>query len=53
MSKQQRKRPYQKPEVRQIPLKPEEAVLGACKSTNHAGPGRPLCSNLACHGIGS
>lgn len=38
------KKPYTKPEVKQVSLKPEEAVLGGCKtastvnSANHPGP---------------
>jgi hypothetical protein len=39
-----KKKPYTKPEVKQVSLKPEEAVLGGCKtastvnSMNHPGP---------------
>jgi hypothetical protein len=29
---------YSKPEIRLVPLRPEEAVLGACKSTGIIGP---------------
>jgi hypothetical protein len=32
------KKPYVKPEVRKVILKPEEAVLGACKTTSKSGP---------------
>jgi hypothetical protein len=38
------KKPYTKPEVKQVSLKPEEAVLGGCKtastqnSANHPAP---------------
>jgi hypothetical protein len=35
----QKRRPYKKPEFVQVPLKPDEAVLGGCKSSTHAGPG--------------
>ena len=48
------KRAYQKPELTQVELKPEEAVLGACKLSGTAGPGHtkgqggctavPICS---------
>jgi hypothetical protein len=31
------KKPYQKPTVTQIPLKPEEAVLTACKAAPGSG----------------
>jgi hypothetical protein len=32
------KKPYSKPAVRQIPLRPEEAVLGYCKTASGFGP---------------
>lgn len=46
------KKPYEKPSVRAIPLRPDEAVLAVCKSSNHSGPGGgancnpvgPVCS---------
>jgi hypothetical protein len=37
------KRPYVKPEIKQVQLKPEEAVLGGCKTTTNAGPARITC----------
>jgi hypothetical protein len=40
------KKPYVRPEVKKVPLKPEEAVLGLCKQTGIAGPGLP--SGNAC-----
>jgi hypothetical protein len=47
------KRPYVTPEITQVALRPEEAVLGACKGTGGGGPGsgggcrRPSpCSSL-------
>jgi hypothetical protein len=40
------KKLYVRPEIRQVPLKPEEAVLGLCKQTGIAGPGLP--SGNAC-----
>ena len=49
-----RKKPYQPPRVVQISLRPEEAVLGHCKTTRSAGPVSFSCSNLgACKTIGS
>ena len=38
-----RKRPYVRPEVKQVQLKPEEAVLGGCKTGVAAGPARVTC----------
>jgi len=39
----EQKRPYLKPELTQVLLRPEEAVLTACKlaSTGGGGPGGP------------
>jgi hypothetical protein len=49
----QPKKPYVKPEVTQVDLVPEEAVLGNCKTANSSGPGRPLCSTIMCMTQGS
>jgi hypothetical protein len=37
------KRPYVKPEIKQVQLKPEEAVLGGCKPSTASGPARVTC----------
>jgi len=49
------KRPYVKPEIQQIALRAEEAVLGACKGTGGSGPGGGgSCRHPgACSGQGS
>jgi hypothetical protein len=50
----QAKKPYQKPEVRRFPLRPEEAVLGFCKSNASAGPSGGGCRSVtACQTPGS
>ena len=38
---QRPKRAYVKPQVRAVELRPDEAVLGNCKTTNRAGPASP------------
>ncbi len=38
------KKPYTKPEMRQIQLRPEEAVLGGCKISGIFGPTANNCS---------
>jgi hypothetical protein len=50
-----KKEVYVKPEVKQIMLKPEEAILGACKTATVAGPAQSKCNNsgLKCSNIGS
>jgi hypothetical protein len=45
---QERKKPYEKPEVTRFALRAEEAVLGFCKSTTSAGP-----SGGNCRGVGN
>ena len=48
------KRPYVTPQLKKVPLRPEEAVLGNCKSTVIGGPGQPTCSTPAsCFALGS
>ena len=49
------KRSYQKPALIQVPLRPEEAVLGNCKTHTSAGPSNTTChrSSGNCKGIGS
>jgi hypothetical protein len=51
---QTHKKPYVKPEVKRVMLRPEEAVLGACKNSKSAGPGQALCSvPSACSSLAS
>jgi hypothetical protein len=38
------KQPYVKPEVRRVVLRPEEAVLAACKTSKISGPGASRCN---------
>jgi hypothetical protein len=51
------KKPYAKPEIKQVALRPEEAVLAACKATSGSGgsgPGGGNCRAPApCSSIGS
>jgi hypothetical protein len=48
------KKPYVKPQVKQVLLRPEEAVLGSCKSTTVAGPAQSKCKLAGkCSVIGS
>lgn len=39
------KKPYRKPELIQVPLRPEEAVLAACKTVSGGLPG----ATTPCH----
>jgi hypothetical protein len=48
------RKPYRKPEVNRFPLRPEEAVLGFCKSTSSAGPSGGGCKTVGrCNTAGS
>ena len=38
------RKPYAKPEIKQVSLRPEEAVLGSCKTSKISGPGQAKCS---------
>ncbi len=38
------KKPYVKPEMTQVSLRPEEAVLGGCKVAGTVGAGQPTCN---------
>jgi hypothetical protein len=37
------RKPYAKPEVTRVTLRPEEAVLAACKNNSVSGPAQPAC----------
>ncbi|HVZ73502.1 MAG TPA: hypothetical protein VHJ20_14085 [Polyangia bacterium] len=38
------KKPYQKPTLSEVALRPEEAVLGNCKTLSISGPAMPDCT---------
>jgi hypothetical protein len=49
------RKPYRKPEVTQVVLRPDEAVLGSCKTNaTKSGPAQPRCwFPSSCSSIGS
>lgn len=48
------RRSYEKPSVREVELRPEEAVLGNCKATDSVGPMGNTCSSPTnCNQLGS
>lgn len=47
------KRNYEAPKVKVISLRPEEAVLGNCKSGSHTGPVGTNCTLGPCTTPGS
>jgi len=48
----QNRKSYRKPEILKVELRPEEAVLTACKSTSGGGPDA-LCTARTCKAQGS
>jgi len=42
------KKPYVKPQITQVPLRPEEAVLGFCKNAAVSGVMAATCSLGGC-----
>ena len=41
------RKPYAKPQLTRVMLRPEEAVLAACKNPNAGGTGQPTCTSPA------
>ena len=39
------KKPYAKPQIQAVPLRPDEAVLGNCKTGSTSGPAQHRCTN--------
>jgi hypothetical protein len=38
------KKPYAPPEIQEVPLRPDEAVLGGCKTNSKSGSTQVKCS---------
>jgi hypothetical protein len=49
------KKPYRKPRMRRVELRPQEAVLGACKASGGTvgGGAGGTCSIISCQSQGS
>ena len=43
-SQDDNRKPYVKPQIQEVALRPEEAVLGGCKTASVSGPGHGHCS---------
>jgi hypothetical protein len=41
------KKPYTKPQIQEVPLRPDEAVLGGCKTASGSGPAQHRCTTPA------
>ena len=42
--KMKTKKPYKKPEIKRVPLRPQESVLGFCKTSQARGPQIGTCT---------
>lgn len=38
------RKPYTKPQIQEVPLRPDEAVLGNCKTASTSGPAQHRCT---------
>jgi hypothetical protein len=47
------KKTYEPPQLTTISLRPEEAVLGHCKTLNGGGSGQFGCGSFLCASVGS
>jgi hypothetical protein len=52
LNKADGKKPYEPPQLTTISLRPEEAVLGHCKTSGSSFPGFP-CTAFVCQNVGS
>ncbi|HMF93762.1 MAG TPA: hypothetical protein VKE96_05690 [Vicinamibacterales bacterium] len=39
------RKPYVKPQIHEVPLRPDEAVLAGCKTSSTSGAGQHRCTN--------
>jgi len=39
------RKPYTKPQIQEVPLRPDEAVLGGCKTSSISGAGQHRCTS--------
>jgi len=53
ISQSDRKKPYDKPQLKTISLRPEEAVLGACKIFGQSGGNSSQICGISCPNSGS
>ena len=47
------RKPYVTPEVTKVALRPQEAVLGFCKTSGSSGVGGSSCMTASCQDLGS
>jgi len=48
------KKPYAKPQIQEVPLRPDEAVLGGCKTSSVSGATQHRCNTpSACAALNS
>lgn len=49
----QERKPYVKPELRRVTLKPEESLAAGCKTTMSSAPAGVNCETNSCFNFGS
>ncbi len=47
------RRPYKKPEIRRVTLKPEESLVAGCKTLAGSSPAASPCNVNTCATLGS
>jgi hypothetical protein len=53
LTQSESKKPYETPRLTTISLRPEEAVLGACKTANGTDQCMNPCASFLCQNVGS
>lgn len=47
------RKPYGKPELRRVTLKPEESLAAGCKTMSSSAPAGSTCNDNSCFNFGS
>jgi hypothetical protein len=47
------RKPYEKPRIRRVQLKPEESLAAGCKTLAGSSPGASPCDANSCFNLGS
>jgi hypothetical protein len=43
-TRREARKPYTKPQIQEVPLRPDEAVLAGCKTSSISGAGQHRCT---------
>ncbi len=50
---ERQRKPYTKPDLRRVQLKPEESLVGGCKVSTESASNSSICALDFCQGAGS